>query len=40
MWTMVFWINLVQANLLDPSKKGKKEVDPQKFVNAEKTIER
>ena len=40
MWTIAFWIFAVQANLLDPSKKGKKEGDSNKFVNAEKTIER
>ena len=40
MWTIAFWIFAVQANLLDPSKKGKKDGDSNKFVNAEKTIER
>ena len=40
MWAILFWISVIKANLLDPSKKGKKEIDPNKFVNAEKTIER
>jgi hypothetical protein len=39
MWTILFWISVIQANLLDPSKKGKKDIDSNKFVNAEKTIE-
>ena len=40
MWAILFWISVTQANLLDPSKKGKKDIDANKFANAEKTIER
>ena len=38
MWAILFWISVINANLLDPSKKGKK--DSNKLVNVEKTIER
>ena len=40
MRVVLLWLGLIRANLLDPSKKGKKEKESNKFVNVEKTIER